>query len=137
VKTLLFGQEMDDFEIFQQLKWNKGGRGGGGYVSPISVHQNASEIPSVPELISLPTRFYFRTETSNVPVYGSNLPFEKPTIEKVNFLTKSSPNSSNHILKNLASIPVRKSRTRTQQDIHLPPDFPSYCQYLKGNREKS
>jgi hypothetical protein len=127
---------MNDFEIFQRLKWDQGAlQGGRGYVSPNIASQNASEMPSVPELISLKTRFSFRSETSNVPIYGSNLPLETPPIKKIDFLAKSSPNSSNLVLKTLTSVPVRKKRTRKQQDIHLPPDFPSYCQYLRGNRE--
>lgn len=132
---------MSDFEIFQKLKWNQGAMAAGrGYVSPNIGHPHAAEvIPSVPELISLPTRFYFHSDLSNVPIHGSTLPLETPKIQKINFLVKSCPHSSNLVLKNLTSVSTieKNRRTRKQQDIHLPPDFPSYCQYLKGNREQN
>lgn len=141
-------KKMSDFELFPRYLpqahslRNKSLAYSGSYLSsniiPDSIHDD-DQTPSIPELLSLSQRYYYNTSSSsNHPIYGStNNPFEIQKIEKVNYLKKSSPNSSHVNLKSLTSSTHRKKFTQEHKEIYLPPNFPSYCQYLRGDVKHS
>jgi hypothetical protein len=135
--------ERNDFEIFQSmaLGWNHSSRGYLPSNLDLTTVQITSDIPSPPELLALQSRFYYRSYSSVEPVYGSSQPFERRNVEKIDFLSKPSERlSSNLNLKSLPVINPRKmsSALRKQHtDLYLPPEFPSYCEYLRGNSPHS
>lgn len=132
---------MTDFELFPKGKHHQNQLTSnkflipGGYLSSNIVTDNQFDSSNIPELLSMTTRCYYNSfPSSNEPIYGTNTPFDIPKVEKVNFLTKSTPNSSHLTVKSITPSSHGKKNALRQQhkEIYLPPNFPTYCQYLRG-----